>query len=57
MRHCYDRIYAYNDSLCVLNYYISFYKVIFIIYLPLKVSMSLSDFEPGSALVWVDAEH
>ena len=42
----YDMLYAYNDSMCVLNYYISFYKVIFIIYLPLKVSMSCSDFEP-----------
>ena len=20
IRHCYDRIYAYNDSFCVLNY-------------------------------------
>ena len=47
--HCYDRIYAYNYSLCVLNYYVSFYKVTFIIYLPLKVSMSHSDFEPDTA--------
>ena len=36
IRHCYDRIYAYNDSLCVLNYYVSFNKVIFGIYLPVK---------------------
>ena len=42
----YDRIYANNDSLCVLNYYVSFYKVIFNNNLPLKVSMSRSDFEP-----------
>ena len=41
-------------ALCVLNDYVSFYKVIFIIYLPLKVSMSCSDFEPSTALVWCE---
>ena len=51
IRHCYDRIYAYNDSMCVLNYYISFSKFIFIIYLRLKVSMSCCDFEPSTTLV------
>ena len=33
-------------ALCVLNDYVSFYKVIFIIYLPLKSLQSRSDAEP-----------
>ena len=41
-------------DLCVLNDYVSFYKVIFIIYFPLKVSMSRIDFEPGTMPVWCE---
>ena len=33
-------------DLCVLNDYVSFYKVIFIIYLPLKSLQSRSDSKP-----------
>ena len=38
--HCYDRIYAYNVIFVCSKrlHYVSFYNVLFIIYLPLKVS-------------------
>ena len=43
--------------LCVLNDYVSFYNVIFTIYLPLKSLLLLSDFEPGPRWCeWMHAE-
>ena len=37
IRHCYDRIYEYNVSFMCPERLCIFYKVIFIIYLPIKV--------------------
>ena len=42
--------------LCVLNDYVSFYKVIFIIYLPLKSLQSRSDSEPPTTQAAVHVE-
>ena len=44
-------------ALRVLNDYVSFYKVIFIIYFPLKILQSRSDSEPTTTQAAVHVEH
>ena len=54
IRHCYDRIYAYNDRF-VCPEGLTFYKVILTIYVPLKSILLCSDFEPGPR--WCERMH
>ena len=44
-------------ALCVLNDYVSFYKIIFIIYFPLKSLQLRSDSEPTTTQAAVHVEH